>query len=423
MAEEKKEEGRTARRRTVQNRNVGNGNGYVGPMTDRTFGGRLKAAKLQPKIFENEAGLIELTTYRPDVAPLIEFDRLYKPYVLFVLRRDYGFRCWSVPVTGDSDELDEPTETVAPAADDDSHATDGSQEAEDVYRDVLIRLLEGALWRFDFGKENVGHGAFRNYLKQVIQSVVMDTRRKELIPVLDDEGNPVYEKKLNKDGTPKLDKDGRPIVKMKMMRATEFNEEVANAALERGATHLFAAPRPNDRLLAKLVWDLSVVAYLRLVMSRPETHWMKVLRAVFENQWRADEVVQRLQAEGLIRDRNAYYVAKSRFRDAWEKQRYLLIDQICETTIGGKVVKVTKDARGRSQVLIPASQSQNVLRRLRVSADEARAFVKAKQVACERKYGSEEVRRVTRAFTEAMLALETKADEEAAAKNAKFYKE
>lgn len=357
---------------------------------------------------------LEIDQVRADERPLIKFHEVYQPYVFAILKRDYGFK----------ERKDEKGVT---------HVRNGKLDAGDIYDDVMARLLGGLLWNFDFGGANVGKGAFRSYLKLVIRSVYVDTVRPEIIPVLDAHGDPVYsdEPVKGKDGKPKLDRDGNPVYKPKMQTRFTFLREMAEMSEAKGLPALFAQEKSHS-FIAKLVLDLSVVAYMHLVEQREKAakkgDWaLEAMKAVFEDGATPRAVMVRLLEKGTIRDEGTFYVAKNRFLEAWDNVRYELIETICYTTVGGQPVKIDRDKNGKVRVRIPRGKaddprSQEVRRRLLVLEDEASDYVKAKQKEAAKLFGKPRFTKVAKAFVEAMLSLQEINDEKEAEKNARHYR-
>ncbi len=389
-----------------------------GPMTNRVFcmdvqkKSVLVTRSIGVKDRKSLASL-ELDQVRTDERPLIRFHEIYQPYVFAILKRDYGFREYR-----DAAGV--------------RHVRNGKLDAGDIYDDVMARLLGGLLWNFDFGSEKVGKGAFRRYLKLVIQSVYADTVRPELVPVLDANGDPVYsgEPVKGRDGKPKLDKDGNPVYKQKMQSRFTFLREMAEMSAAKGLPALFAQEKSHN-FIAKLVLDLSVVAYLHVVAQLEKSakkDWaLKAMRAVFEDRKSPREVMADLLERKVIRDEGTFYVAKNRFLEAWDNVRYELIETIFYTTVGGVPVTVERDRNGKVRVRVPRGKagdprSQEVRRRLLVSEEEATDYVKGRQKQAAKLFGRKRFAQVSESFAEAMLGLQEISDEKVAEKNARHYR-
>ena len=332
-----------------------------------------------------------------------EFDRIYKPYVFYLLERHYYFR----------------REVKKAEADDPCGAFDvkvrrGSKlplrnngiDAEEIYDDVVAALLGGALWRFDFDRERVGQGAFRRYLGDMVRSAFYNRVRPELVPEFDLEGRPVYTDEFEKDrrGRVKKDGNGDPVRKQKMVSRLVFEKEQAEIAHVKGLPHLFATRKASDSLFVFL-YRLAKVAYLRTIEEKSvkgRAEWqVEAMRAVFERQESGAAVIERLTKDGAITGRQAFDTAKSYFLARWRKCWDGLCDQIIEKrTIGS---------------------GSAVVRCLSASEDDALRYIAGLEEENGRKFGSARIKAVDRNFAKAMLMLMRQDDERKVEKNAKFY--
>ena len=406
------------------------------PQTSPTFFKKLqKDAQIVPVVRDNKTleGLIASRAADFDKT-FNEFDRIYKPYVYYLLEKYYYFKRgdeddFSSNDTDDSKRGNEGDfgrrdEDIRRA--DEDFAIDGSLifkkvrtgprpslrnngvDAEEIYDDVVVALLGGALWRFDFDSERVGQGAFRRYLREMVQTVFYNAVRPDLIPAFDEDGKPIYTNEFVKDrkGQIKKDENGNPIRRQKMISRFVFEKDQAAMARVKGLRHLFDT-RKESTLLFTLLSRLAQVAYLRAIEDKRDkgraTWQVDALRAVFENQESSASVIDRLMKDGTITGREAFDTAKSYFLSRW-RERW---DKLCSPIISKATVK----------------RDDAFVRRLKVTEDEAILHVDKLEKENERKSGSHRVEAVRRNFTRAMLLLVQKADERAAQKNARYYEE
>ena len=334
-----------------------------------------------------------------------EFDRIYKPYVFHVLKNVYHF-------------ADTTTTT-----------------AEDIYHDVLVKLLDGLLLRFDFDRETVGSGAFRCYLKLIVQSAYVRRVSPDLIPALDENGNPEYldEFETDKSGKAREDEDGRPIRKRKMISRLEFLDTPDVLAKFDGSAKARARRGPHEGL-SKPVVRLAVVAYIKAIYEKEQkgkAPWrLQAMKEIFEELRDPREVCEELQRNGTIRNRQAFDTAKSIFMDEWETARYILQDPVIETTVDGQAVALRETKTGKVEVLIPRprmpdgkkSYSREVRRRLKVGYEELEAYISRQESEAARLVGRERAEAIGRGIGKAMAMLMQEADAKEAEKNAGDYR-
>ena len=357
--------------------------------TSSFFGKKLQSTtRLVPVVQDGKSldGLQMGTTTIRDTA-MIEFDALYRPYVYYLLERNYFFR-W---------KKDEQGGRVL---------RNGSIDAEEVYDDVIVTLFGGALWRFDFDGARVGRGAFRKYLSDIVRSVFCEMVKPDLVPVLDEDGNQVFTDQFAKDkkGSIKKDENGNPIRKPKMVSRFVFEQEQLALAHVKGLPQLFATRKDGKQLFVCL-YRLALVAYLHTIGQKSatgRTEWQEgAMRAVFEEMESSASVIRRLQEAGDISGREAFDTAKSYFLAKWRT----CWDKLCKPIISKKSVK---DGRA-------------VIRHLNVTEDVALRYIDGLEKEVEEKYGKQRVMMVRRNFKKSMLMLVQEADERESEKNAKYY--
>lgn len=300
--------------------------------TDKGFlervreGARLIVKKGTP-VGTQELELAALNMVMRDEGPLVEFDRIYKPYVLNFLRCTYGFKYEEYNTCGDDPEYR-------------TRLCKGEDDAEDVYDDVLAKLLCGPLWNFDLNGDSVGHGGFRRFLKLVTISVYTDRLREDLVPAVDADGLPLFTGEVEKDATgkPKLDENGQPIFKRKMVSKYKLIADFANDASLQRLPSVFAEHKEWD-FIGKYMVRLSVAAYLQALNSlakKERSGWKsKAMKACFEDHKPNCKLTDALIAEGKITSRGALDVAKHRFVADWKECLDRLSAPVINTVVLG----------------------------------------------------------------------------------------
>ena len=376
----------------------------VSPQTNVPF---MKKVQEDSKIVVGSSGgksLDGLESSMKNEATFVEFDRIYKPYVLHILNNVYHFK-------------DTTTHT-----------------AEDIYHDVLVDLLGGLLWKFDFDRENVGQGAFRCYLKTLIRSAYFRQVLPDLIPELDKNGDPIYLDEFEKDkkGRIKEDEDGNPIRKRKMISRKEFLGEQAVQAKVDGLPSAFANQKPHEGL-SKPVVRLAIAAYINAIYEKEtkgKAKWRAdAMKSIFEDLRDPQEVSEELQKKHIITDRRAFDTAKSIFMDEWEAARYVVQEPVIETTVNGTPVTVRHTKSGKAVVEAPEvkdengkkCQSKEVRRRLKVDPDKLESYIQSQELAAKNLVGAERAENIGKSVVRAMLMLMQEADEKEAEKRAKYF--
>ena len=317
-----------------------------------------------------------------------QFDRMYRPYVFGLLEKKYFFK----KVKGDRGDWT---------------LRNGSIEADEIYNDVVAVLLGGALWRFDFDDTRVGKGAFRRYLSQIVRSVFYDRVKPDLVPVVDEDGNPVYTDEFEKDakGRIKKDKNGNRIRKQKMISRLVFEREQFELAHDKGLPKLFASRKESGRLFT-YIYHLALVAYLCTIGEKREkgrAGWqVGAMRAVFEGLEDGATVIGRLMVSGDIKDRRAFDTAKSYFLANW----MACWERLCDPIIVKERIK----------------RNGAFVRHLKTTDDDALRYIAGQEEKVKIKYGKALVAEVKRNFSNVMWMLVQKEDERESKKNAKFYK-
>ena len=350
-------------------------------VTSRKFGRELQInSRISISIRGNGQSLDEMIANSAKVREetWCKFDKIYKPYILYRLERDFNFG-WK-----------------------DGRLCKGSIDGEDIYHDVVAALLGGTLWRFNFSAERVGKGAFRSYLIAMVRSAYINRVKPDLIPVFDTNGDPVYTDtfKKDKDGKIKKDKYGHPIRKQKMMTPIELTSEQYQSVRAQGP-----AIRKEDRVLSWFLCRLAQLAYLDTIeklCAKGRTAWKpEAMRAVFEDLESIGSVIERFMREGKIADRQTFDTAKSVFLSNMRKKW----DALCKPII-------TRERTQEKNVYLP---------RLNVTEEEAKKHIAGLEEEAERRYGKERVDKTRRNFAKAMLTLMQEEDDRVAEKNAKFY--
>ena len=282
------------------------------PVTGVTV--RKMIESVRPRISEGGKGLGGLVYEKvvKDPQAVITFDAHYKPYICELIKK---------------------------------HHTD--LEVEGLYHEVLLKLMLGAIDRFDMDQPRVGKGAFRNYLKKVVASVVSDALDAELVPVYNPDGTPVFTKEPMKDkhGKVKTDDKGNVIYKQKKMSKVSFDaENIQNAIAQTGFGGVIGrvgTAEWTSREISKFRYVYMQLAYLILtaekMKSKREGWIFKAMMDIFESG-KDDEVVREdLLKRGIINDSRPFYVAKTRYLNEWK--------EIQEREIGKILKKVRLDAK------------------------------------------------------------------------------
>ena len=392
-----------------------------------------------------------------DPAAVIAFDKRYKEYILHQLRTKHGFT--DVIVEDDEGNKKKPKSLFDEVEDIEKEEAEeeetskrpvsvykpvyrnGTVDEETIYHDVLMKLMLGAMDKFDMSGERVGKGAFRNYLKKIVASAVSDALKPELVPVFDEDGNPVYTGEIAKDrkGNQKLDKNGDPVYKQRKERRISFESaNIQNAVADRGAYGLaydLRKPEWTTKVITSFRYQYAEYAYLALtaakMKSKSDSWILKAMMDIYERE--KDEVVIRedLLKRNVIKDERPFYVAKTRFLDEWkelqEKElgkifKKIRVDfkctknKIATSDDKDKTDKATKKAK-------PMWSRKGYYQwRPMVSYDAAKKHLDGLNKSAIAEFGKERVRYIKNNFARIMLQLVVDADNELADKNAWRFK-
>ena len=288
-----------------------------GPVTGTTARRFRSAIEVRP--VKDLSGLPQKGREVADPQAVVEFDRRYKSYICNYLIEKHKFR------------------RVESKGGNVSHVK-YALDIESVYLSVLEKLMLGALDRFDFSRPNVGRGGFRSYLKRIADSVFSDAIKPDLVPVLDEKGNPIYSGELQKDkhGMPKLDAQGRLVLKPKKeFRASLDPDGIAKISRRKfDAIHLenvivrnYTGVFPKEwsaSEISKLRLFFYKIAYIRMIdeMSRSgRASWiLPAMVDIYENGLDEESVRDDLINRGVISGEGTFFVAKTRFLDEWKKR-------------------------------------------------------------------------------------------------------
>lgn len=295
----------------------------------------------------------------------LAFDAKYKSYVEHVLETKHGFKRKEGRLL--------------------NHGID----AEDIYHDVLVKLLGGALVRFDFDAPNVGKGGFRNYLKLMIATAFADAKKPELVPAYDENGKPIMEEKVVlKNRRPVLDENGNPVVKMVQKRVPRpsVGDHIENFTTKKPGVTPGGVSRGEEwstACIAKLRYDLMLLAYLKLTdeMAANAKGWgYPAMVRLYEEMVDDRVVCRQLIESGQISGVGNFYTAKSRFLDAWKDVERKVEEQIFDRR-NKEMEKDGKKCRKGDFSWTPKVSYDAALKMVRTWAKEVRDQVGKKRFA------------------------------------------
>ena len=322
---------------------------------------------------------------------LVWFDGVYRPYVYMFLKKR-GFRDLSEEENG-YPELCYPGTQV---------------EGQDVYLKFRRKFLETILLNFDFDKPRVGQGAFRNFIKVTIDTIISDMLN--LVPLRNKRGEIVYTDKprRHKDGTVMVDKDGNVLYKpqkvpfcvadsekVERARGGDVADEAEDASISplqqsikedmlpsyskpMGKTSVSENQKVN---VVHAVLMLAKVAYLKALYDWKEGErrsWrLDVVEAVYERFENPHDVMARLIDSGTIKGRTNFDNVKSLFLSAWYRAWWNLWSKIAQ----GPKVKMVGGKLKRLKGAFVWQPTKNL--------DEIRAFVSDQIAKCKTRVGAQ----------------------------------
>lgn len=349
-----------------------------------------------------------------DPQAVVEFDRRYKSYICNYLIKKHKF----MRVESKGNIVSYVKYTL---------------DVESVYVSVLEKLMLGALDGFDFSRPNVGRGAFRSYLKRVADSVFSDAIKPDLVPVLDENGNPVYSGELQKDkhGMPKLDAQGRLVLKPKKeFRASLDPSGIAKISRRKfEAMHLdnvvvrnYTGVLPKEWTasdISKLRMFFYKIAYIRMIdeMSRSARgSWiLPAMVDIYENGLDEEAVRDDLIRRGVISEAGTFSVAKTRFLDVWKKREAKLEGRCLRKSAVGE----SADAADSGAAAVRRGEFRWSPKLKPEMVDE---YCKALEAETRRSVGETRCKFVSKKFVEIMMKLVLADDVKAAERNARRYR-
>ncbi len=314
------------------------------PSTDANFGRELQAASVQMNAFVLEMDNDNANAARNPFCSISlrekfdarekalqnQFDRLYRGYVYRQLLKPiengglYGFK--RATVNGE----------VVPVL----HNLSGAEVFAAVWAKLFgvrynvrqsgkkkKRSLKSYFVAFDFSQKNVGKGAFRAYLNEIIYSVFRELMDADLVPLKDVHGHVMH------------DKRGKPI----FVPRYQIEED------EKKLINPFSKPNvsPNDRRRVQLRLEIAFLSYYRLSADEnlcPE--WFKpAAKAIFERHEAAADVKKVFVEKKKAPSARAFDTELCRFRQKVRK----LTDKLMEKVwfADERACKVAGEARSR----------------------------------------------------------------------------
>lgn len=331
------------------------------------------------------------------------FDEVYRPYVYMFLRKR-GFRDLDDEEHG-YPELCYPETQV---------------EGQDVYLEFRRKFMETILLNFNFDEPLVGKGAFRNYVKLTIDTIISDML--DLVPLRNKRGEIIYTNipRRHRDGTVMVDKEGNVLYKpQKVPRcvanspkveraggvgADEWEEEIVTPqqqSIKEDMLPSYSKPMggvsvsKNQKInVVKDVLELAKVAYLTTLHDWKKGErlpWrLEVVEAVYGRFEEPREVMQRLIDSGTIKARTNFDNVKCLFFSALYRAWWNLWSKIAQ----GPKVKIVDGKLTRLKGKFVWRPTKNF--------DEIQAFVSDQIAKCKAKVGGERWRELNEKY-EAML--------------------
>ena len=334
----------------------------------------------------------------------IWFDGVYRPYVYMHLRKR-GFRDLDGEGNG-YPELCYPGTQV---------------EGQDVYLEFRRKFMETILLNFDFDKPRVGQGAFRNYIKTTIDTIISDML--DLVPLRNKRGEIIYtdEPRRHRDGTVMVDKEGNVLykphkvpfcvadsAKVERARGAGVDEEEVltsyQQTLKEDALTAYSKPTgetsvsENQKVaVINYVLKLAKVAYLTTLYDwkkKDRLPWrIEVVEAVYERFENPHEVMGRLIDSGTIKGRTNFDNVKSLFLSAWYRAWWNLWSKIAQ----GPKVKIVDGKLKRLKGAFVWRPTKNL--------DEIKAFVYDQIEKCTARVGAQRWRELNENYDAMLMKL------------------
>lgn len=281
---------------------------YKGPTTNRRYIDRLKRSVVSVNTYEASGKVARKAEIR-DHEAATQFAKLYKPFVFGVLQRDCYFQFCSKSCK----------------------LLNGKIDAEEVFHEVFIRFFRNTkLKDLDLTKKGAGKTPFRNYLREIVKNTFSDMAKKDLVDEIGPDGKPVLVEVRDKNGVAvfetdekgnvKKDAAGRPVFKMKPRQVARFEAErnVYRMGYGERLPALWAQRKFNIRL-QNILLDIVTLAYIEVHEDKAcRNSWTyEAMAAIFERGEDDKVVMARLISDGIIKNKGAFYTAKSRFDKKW----------------------------------------------------------------------------------------------------------